>query len=370
MSLRKLGSPTPSGSLGELHPERVLEELDRPTLFVSRFPSEQLALVYWIEEDEEGDVHLVVPTDDSIVEKLCRGDVTVREALDQPWAWLWFGLEARRIRIKELPGDCLPRSGVYLYPELMPLLSLRFTGDIEEHKVAASIIGRATEAVRGALKPLLDFLTKNDPDGRSTHDLRRLYDLPTHRIAYGSLEVDFGSPAQMDLLDDDKRLMSEAARLLQKGVDWAAQSEGTPLPEDSDEWMAILAALRHLVPPRTGPVQSVELAGKLTHRKIRLNRKATKNVIHALRSRSAPKMVQVDGYVREFDLDRLTFTVRSAPTLTTDEQHCTCNETLVDDVDYAFNTIQKVRVVGLREGGWVHAVFIGDLASERPTPEE
>ncbi|MDB4963377.1 MAG: hypothetical protein JWP01_3376 [Myxococcales bacterium] len=365
--LRNLGTEIPFGSLGTLRPVDVLDELERPMLFTSRLPTLQLALVYWVDEDDEGDVRLVVPTEESIVMKLFKGEVTIREALKQPWAWLSFGSTIRSIKLDDLPDDCLPQSGVYLQPEFAPLLSVRFTGDIEENYVAASVIGRATEAVRGALKPILDFLTKSDPEGRPTNNLRRLYDLPTRRMAYGSLEVDFGSPTQLDLLDDEKKLMNDAAGLLQKGLAWATTPNARPPADDDDEWTAILAALRHLVPPGTGAVQNVEIDGKLARRKISLNRKATKNVIHALKTRGKPRAVQLEGYVREFDRDKLTFTLRTAPHVTAGESRCYCDETLADDVDYAFDAGHAVLLVGQRERNWIEAVFITELAADPPT---
>jgi hypothetical protein len=107
--LRNIGTKVPASSLGNLVPEEVLDEIDRPTLLTSRFPTNQLALVYWVEEDDDGgDVRLVVPTELTIVRKLVRGDITLREALMQPWAWLWFPnlQEARSI---EMGADLLRR---------------------------------------------------------------------------------------------------------------------------------------------------------------------------------------------------------------------------------------------------------------------
>ncbi|MDB4963393.1 MAG: hypothetical protein JWP01_3392 [Myxococcales bacterium] len=361
--LRNIGSPIPRNYLGALRPKHVLDELDRPTLFTASFPTTQLALVYWIEEDALGDdVRLVVPTQSTIIEHLLRGELTIREALRQPWAWLAFGDgDARSIRVEDLPHDCLPRAGIYLSREFEPIISVRFTGDIDENNVTASIIGRATDTVRRALKPLLDYVTDRDVEGRPTNSLRRLYDLPARRMAYGSFEVDFGAPAQLDLLGDDRRYMEQAAGMLRRGLSWAAETSKDSTPPDDPEWDAILTALRYLVPPGTGQVSNVELSGQLTGSKVSLNRQATRNVIRALKFRGKPKAVNLEGYVREFDRDKLTFTLRPEPGVMHGEK-CYCDESLVGDVDDAFNSERRVNLIGFRSGGWIQVVVVEELA--------
>jgi hypothetical protein len=366
--LRNIGTKAPANSLGDLAPEDVLDQLDRPTLFTSRFPTNQLALVYWVEEDDfGGDVRLVVPTEPAVVRKLTRGAITIREALMQPWAWLSFPhpAEVRAIEIDQLPDDCLPQAGVYLQPDLAPLLSIRFTGDLDEQSVSASVIGRATEAVRGALKPLLEFLTRSDPEGRPTNSLRRLYDLPARRMAYGSFEVDFGSPSQLDLSIEDRMLMERAAELLQRGLEWATTSDTSRLASIGDEeWVAILSSLRHLVPPTSGRITNVELDGKLARHRVNLNRQATRNVIHAWKSRGKPKPANLVGYVREFDRDRMSFILRREPNAGAQEHKCFCDESVVEDVHYAFSSEQRVNLVGVYVGALIQAFAIVELPED------
>lgn len=367
--LRTLGTEVPREALGGLTPETVLDSIDRPMVFTTRLPNQQLVLAYWVDEDDEGDVRLLVPTETSIIERLSTGNLTVREALDQPWAWLAFETSARAVSFRDLPTNCLPRAGVYLQPEFAPVLSVRFTGNFDENSATASVISRATTLVRYALKPLLDFASETV--GPPSASLRRLYDLPARRLAYGSFEVDFGSPSQMEMLGDDAKLLHGAAELLQKGLDWVSKP-GSPLPPETAEWDAILAALRQLVPPGTGLVSNVELGGKLAPRGVKLTRYATRVVINALRTREgreSPEIIQ--GYVREFDRDQLTFIVREEPFEGAPEYRCFVHDDLADDLSFAFESEERLVFVGHRSGAaWIHVLqILGEYDPSEDPPD-
>ena len=344
-SLRQIGTRVAADLLGPLTPEDILDELDRPMLFTARAGEGDRLLVCFLDAEDAGDVRLVVPTRDSIVAELRAGKLTLRDALWQPWAWLQFHDELRAVAVDALPSDCLPLAGTYLEPEHQPVVSIRLLGDFDDRNVVASIINRAAESVRKSLKVLIDYVTETSADGRPYDSQRRLYDLPAKRLAYGSFEVDFGEPAQAGLLPEEADILIRASELLNEGLDWALKPSGAA-PQD-EKWNAILSALRYLVPPATGVVKDVELAGKMTARRVHLNRNATRNVFQALKVRSGEMLVvSYVGRIREWDKDRLSFILRSADTA---EQKCFFGDELSEEVEIAFDDETLVRVVGLQD---------------------
>jgi len=114
----------PIDVIGELEPEEVLYEYDGPQIFVARTKSGDLLLAYRCWEDEDGEHLLIAPASWATISGLKVGRITVREALEQPWAWIAnyradVGLASvYRVDTRDLPELALPVRGTYLYLHL------------------------------------------------------------------------------------------------------------------------------------------------------------------------------------------------------------------------------------------------------------
>jgi hypothetical protein len=282
----------------------------------------------------------------------------MREALSQPWTWLVDQLHsgevarARKIDLRELPTSALPRPGVLLLPTLRPMLSLRMVGaGLGPGNVPASVIRRAVEGATTALKVLAEWALQAPPSGGRPEDkLRRLYDLPTQRIAFASFEIAFAPPPPMkqtSFIKGEDEAIERMGALLQKGLDWASTPQEEAIP-GSQESSVILEALINLAPPKHGVVTEVHLGGRLAGAMARprvLTRASSDRVRRALRSIKADvRPVKEQGFVREFDKDKLTFILRDEEG--GDIGKCSFPESLYDDALAAFDGEELVTVLG------------------------
>lgn len=347
--------------LSQLVPERVLDELDGPRLFTARSDEGQLLLAYMCGEDLDIERFLLVPTSERILRAIEGNELTLRDALTQQA--LMYLVDRRfdgrvtglaQIDSALLPESALPRHGVYLDPIPSPLFSIRLIGDaLIPGKVPSSVVRRAVDGATGAMKALVRHVLDVQADaGRPTEWFRRFYDLPTTGFAFRSFEVSFGEPeppAQADLTDD-RNVLEEVSRLLDDGLAWAVGGSD-PRSVESREWRAIVEALSHLTPPQKGVIEEVQVGGRLARRTrnvVTLTRSATERVGLA-RKRLAtdnPTEVSLEGYVREFDKDRLSFYLRKADG--TDIAQVAFSAEQYDDAWLAFDTERVVTVFAYR----------------------
>jgi hypothetical protein len=356
------GVDYPLDLFGSLEPDDVLYEFDGPRIFISINGYGDKFLVYQCAEQESLCRYVVVPAAEELLQNLRTGLMTMRDALSQPWTWLVEKLHsgqvtrARKINIRDLPQNALPRPGTLLLPSLRPFLSLRMVGEkLGAGTVPASVIRRAVEGATTALKILVDWsLQTASVGGRPEDRLRRYYDLPTQRVAFASFEIAFAHPAltaQVDLLKEkeDARVLDKIGTLLQRGLEWASSPQEQPMP-GSPESRVILEALSKLAPPRHGVVTEVHVGGTIAGQTTRprvLTRSSSDRIRRTLDSTKTDiQPVKEEGFVREFDKDKLTFTLRDD-----DGNHigrCNFTESLYDDALAAFDSEEMVTVLGYR----------------------
>lgn len=105
-------------------PEEVLYDFDGPRTFTHRDRGGQLCLAHWCDEDEEITRFLVVSFTEQLVSKIKEGELTLRDALNQPRLWALDVThcgelrEAWIVQFTKLPQDVLP------HPDTMLLRSL------------------------------------------------------------------------------------------------------------------------------------------------------------------------------------------------------------------------------------------------------
>lgn len=362
MMWRVQGQQQSLDALGDLEPIEVLYDFEGPRIFTTKSSAGDLFLAYQCGEDEEFRRYLLVPASSWLVQEIREGAVAIRDALDQPWSWMVDISHdngptfAWRVDVKSLPQNVLPRPGTLLLPSMRPLLSVRMVGEgLSRDGVPASVIRRVVDGVSSSLKLLVEWvLQETHTTGRPEERLRRYYDLPAQRFAFNSFEVTFGpppSPSQTTLLAGEEAALEHIGNLLGRGVAWAAGTTEAGLPNElpsGEETRVLLEALLKLSPPKHGVVTEVHLQGKLVggvHRPRILTRAATDKVRRRLETvRRDVRPVSQAGVIREFDKDKMTFTLR-----TPDGEHlsrCTFGEPLYDDALAAFDADEMVIVAG------------------------
>jgi hypothetical protein len=355
------GQETDWPKLDSLQPERVLDFYDGPSLFTVRTADGFDLLAYRCGADRDVDRFLLVPTSEKLLADIEDNLISLREALTlQPWAWLVDrnrdGTLSRPLAIDslKLPDHALPEEGVRLFADTDVFLRLRMIGkDIEAGHVPASVVKRAVEGATDTIKTLVrHVLGASAVAGRLSEVARRYYDLPALHFAFRSFEIAFGKPSDPAELMDAETL-DQIRRLLVKGLSWA-ESATESVPADlTPEWTTIINALAKLAPPQKGTVQVVEVSGVLAgaeYRTVRLTRQTTRRISEARKFLSPNTKMHTDtGFVREFDKDALTFTLRNAKG--EDLRLVEFSEEQYDDSLVAFDTDRIVTIVTIETVG-------------------
>lgn len=349
-------------TVGAFEPHEVLVDIDGPRLFVTSSPRGDALLAYHAAESDARLGWVVVPTDEAQVARLRAGDVALLDALRQPWAWVvtqGYDLTVQRVlrvRFDDIPATCLPAVGATLVARSSPLLVVRAVGPgLTDTQVPASVIRKVMDGAMHAMKALIEHALEVVPsDGRPSDRLRRYYDLPTRRLAFGSFEAVFGEPVaegEQPLLPDEQRALDRAAQLLQRGI--ATVRSGTPSNEEAldGELGVALDALSGLLPPGSGLIEEMQLGGRLVGpAPVRMSREHGAKARRILRrTRPVVQPIQIQGVIRELDKDKMTFTVRSRDL--SGAWQCRFSSVHRDDVFNAFAEDTLVAVSGHRRAG-------------------
>jgi hypothetical protein len=362
-----IGKAVENARFQPFQPAEVLYEFDGPRIFTLNDAEGELNLAYWSDEDQQICRYVVVPTATTILAALRKGSISVFDALNQPRCWLCDVTHqgdlsrCQRVEFEAVPRDSLPAIGTMLLPTLEPLLTLRAVGDqIIVGQIPGSVIRACVEGVQKAFKVLSEYVLGQTPQaGRPDEFLRRLFDLPTQRLAFASFEISFRMPVEeLNLFtasgeaSPEAETLEEVGTLLNKGLKWlttAAGEVGVYSPENPDERAVVLRALKELTPSSQGSIDRLELKGQLIGPRtspLVLERSARQRVNTAIRSCSLePQPVDLEGRIRELDKDRLSFELREI-TGTAQMQRFVFDEELLDEVFQAFQDDVRVKVAG------------------------
>ena len=363
------------GRFQPFEPSQLLYEFDGPRTFTYQDREGELFLAHWCDEDGLVRRYLVVPFTGHLVQQLLTGELSVRDALNQPRAWLLevdhqdHVRQAWRVELADLPGDVLPQSGTMLLARLEPLLSVRALGDgIHEGSIPGSVIRTLVEGTQRAIKLLTEYVLElPSPAGRPPVTIKRLFDLPAQRLAFNSFEIAFRSPlaGSPDLYADispeeikvEKEVLDKVGSLLQTGLRWVTSgqpaSQALTVGQAPDESRAILEAIKSITPSSQGAVQAIEIRGSLVSqmgRPVRLTRD-TRRYLNATLAQlpSFPHaIIQMIGRIRELDKDRFSFELREIEGQ--QPRKFLFDEDLLEDVLQAYQENYRVLVVGI-DGG-------------------
>lgn len=350
-----------------LDPVEVLYEFDGPRIFTVRDRDGLLNLAYWSDEDEKNTRYVVVPTSTRILDDLRQGTLSALDALNQPRCWVCDvaldggGTECSLVDFQDIPMDALPVQGTMIWPTLEPLLTLRVVGAmIVPGRIPGSVIRSTVEGAQKAFKVLSEYvLGQGTQAGRPGEFLKRLFDLPTQRLAFASFEISFRMPVEAEDLftsmghkSPQVETLEQVGTLLNKGLKWLATTaaeEGLYSPENKEESAAILRALKELTPSSQGSAERIELRGQLIGARaapLVLKKHDRQRVNAAIQNLSLePQLVDLEGRIRELDRDRLSFELREIDGATT-IQKFVFDEGLFDDVILAFQEEKRIRVAG------------------------
>lgn len=343
-------------------PTEVLYEFDGPRVFTLTDKFGGLNLAVWSDEDGLVERYLVAVSSARIVGELKAGRTTVREALEQPRAWVCDVMPSGEIQniwqveMSQVPSDTLPKPGTMLLPELQPLLTLRARGaGIVPGQVPGSVIRACVEGPQKALKLLAEFvLGQESRAGKPSDLLRRLFDLPTQRVAFASFEISFRLPVEeADLLTDIEKspideVTDRVQDLLSQSLAWVTKGQTETPFEDEETNQVSLRALKELTPSPGGPIEHLELSGRFTgprRQRYVLTGRSRQRVNLALKQRHlAPTIGEFRGRVRELDKDRLSFELRD-PQGHQSSLKFNFEEDLLEDVIRALSEDHVVKVI-------------------------
>jgi hypothetical protein len=109
---------------GPLRPVKTLYDFDGPKTFTFRDQDGELCLAHWCDEEANTTRYIAVAFSNRLVSQLEQGVLSVRDALEQPRAWVLDEdadgniRSAWRVEVTELPEEVLPKSGALLLPAL------------------------------------------------------------------------------------------------------------------------------------------------------------------------------------------------------------------------------------------------------------
>jgi hypothetical protein len=118
------GRPIKFEHLKALQPLQVLYDFDGPRTFTFLDQENELYLAHWCDEESDRVRYIAVPFSEGLLTRLEHGQMSLREALDQPRVWvLEVDQEGQvqsgwRVNLSDLPEDVLPRPGTLLLPSL------------------------------------------------------------------------------------------------------------------------------------------------------------------------------------------------------------------------------------------------------------
>ncbi|WP_440998066.1 hypothetical protein [Arhodomonas sp. SL1] len=364
-------------NLTSVEPESVLMDVDGPRIFTTR---DRGLLYLWFFIDEAGgrERFLVTPTSERLLQQLDAGAVSVREALTLVPAWaVELDCDGEVSGCWRIPAEAiserLPEPGLTLNPEEEPLLRLRLEGaGLGPNGVPASVGRMAFDSAYSTLKNVAEYcFLDGGRGGRPLNALKRLIDLPVQRVAFSSFEVSFGKPASDDplLAEVDEHALVELGEALSRALESAVHAHNQPSTDDEQ-----LLLIQRLLPPRSGAVEAVSVSGSLVTggegRPYRFDREMASTLRKQIKrvAHEHTATVSREGYVRELDKDRQTFTLRTSEGK--DIASFRFSDELFDIISDYFQDDVEVFVFARKSGGKSSTPEVIDIADRAPERDE
>ncbi len=193
--------------------------------------------------------------------------------------------------------------------------------------ISAGIITRTLDTFRRGLQAVVAVLHAESQSGavsRRAGWIERLCDLSLVGLGPGSVRVHLDLPIGSTLFEDeDRQLLDEALTTLFDSLDWVNREERA-VPRSLERLptarrLAVLGVVARLLPPQTGPVEQISYQRRSDgpgkpRRQVTLTRQSRQRVHREMERLAADrKWTEVEGVIRQIDLDTQTFVLRERP---------------------------------------------------------
>lgn len=215
-----------------------------------------------------------------------------------------------------------------------------------------SLVTRTLDTFRRGLQELMVIEggdTGTATGGRRKSWIEKLCDPPLIGVAPGSVRICLGEPrTDARLFNEDERQMYHTTlRRLVEGLAWASGLE-TDVPQYNEKsWHAVLSVVRKLVPPRDGDVEQISFEGRVLGlgRRYGLTKATRQRVDTEIRRvTTTQEYNEVEGIIREVDLDKRIFILRERPD---GRPELPCEYDELSEGDVKVNLDARVLVSGL-----------------------
>lgn len=241
----------------------------------------------------------------------------------------------------------------------------------------AAVITRTIDTFRRGLQAVartLHAVDKPQDAGRRSLWIERLCDLSLAGMGPGSVQVFLDLPAKVDGLfaEGEREFLKDALSVLFDGLEWAGR-EDRPIPQTvanlpKQTQLAILGVVAGLLPPRTGPVERIGYRRRSDgparpEQRATLTRQSRQRIHNEMERLAVDrKFTEVEGVIRQIDLDDQTFVLRERPEGQADLP-CEYGDELAEAVKGLLDW--RVRVAGLLETSTrTHKSILGAEAIE------
>ena len=194
---------------------------------------------------------------------------------------------------------------------------------------SAGVVTRFVDTFRRGLQSVIDILEMHDRPNtarRRERWIEEICDLPFVGVAPGSVKILLGEPEFESLLADEHRqTFEDALNVMFAGLSWAdidgLGDNHTKFDElDADQRQALLALVTRLLPPKTGDVEKVAFQKRQPPGQeakfitATLSRKSRERIQAELKKMASDATyVELEGTIRQVDLDSQTFYLRERP---------------------------------------------------------
>jgi hypothetical protein len=197
---------------------------------------------------------------------------------------------------------------------------------------SARIITRTIDTFRRGLQSVAGVLHADGQSGNGQSIasqragwIERLCDLSLVGLGPGSVQAFLDLPTDTGLFgEDDRRFLSDVLATLFDGLEWAAAGKEAPVPQSLERLspsarLSVLGVVARLLPPQSGPIERIGYRRRgegpaKPPRQATLNRQSRQRVHHEMERLTADrKFIEVEGVIRQIDLDAQTFVLRERP---------------------------------------------------------
>ena len=237
-------------------------------------------------------------------------------------------------------------------------LWMRLQGpEIELGDAPTSVVAAMLDLLRRGVQTVAELLQRGAVGARPTAEIKQACDLRIVGWMPGSVKVGLRlpmvSPASMFEESDIAAQARRALRLYLQTAAWAGSEDDASLLEneipDAEQRRLLLNQVARLIPRPRGGVEIVELSGREVKQKsVRLQRDSRKRVREAISRTVEEEMMNVEGILREIDLDNRTFIIRNPDA--SSETRCAIAPEADDLLEIAKDALDhRVAVSGTRQ---------------------